>query len=67
MVSAPHEAMHRIFQYDPKLFGRLSVVLGFSLPTPVEVTVLPTDLTETDPVERRVDTLLRLKSADGSS
>ncbi len=67
MVSPPHEAMHRIFQHDPNLFGRLSVVLGFSLPTPVEVTVMPTDLTETNPVERRVDTVLRLKSADGSS
>ncbi|MGW1714254.1 hypothetical protein [Streptomyces sp. NPDC002156] len=67
MVSAPHEAMHRIFQHDPRLFSRLSDALGFSLPTPVEVTVMPTDLTETNPVERRVDTLLRLKSADGSS
>jgi hypothetical protein len=67
MVSPPHEAMHRIFQHDPNLFGRLSVALGFSLPTPVEVTVMPTDLTEINPVERRVDTLLRLKSADGSA
>ncbi|MDX3454360.1 hypothetical protein PV396_20840 [Streptomyces sp. ME02-8801-2C] len=67
MVSAPHEAMHRIFQHDPRLFSRLSDVLGFSLPTPVEVTVMPTDLTETEPVERRVDTLLRLKSAEHGS
>lgn len=64
MVSPPHEAMHRIFQHDPKLFSRLSQVLGVALPTPVEVTVLPTDLTETSPVERRVDTLLRLSSAE---
>lgn len=64
MVSPPHEAMHRIFQHDPKLFSRLSQVLGVALPTPVEVTVLPTDLTETSPVERRVDTLLQLSSAE---
>ncbi|MEU6815623.1 hypothetical protein [Streptomyces sp. NPDC046860] len=34
------------------------------LPAPVEVTVLPTDRTETSPVERRVDTLLRLGTAE---
>ena len=32
------------------------------LPHPVDVTVLPTDLTEASPVERRVDTLLRFDS-----
>ncbi|MFF0188971.1 hypothetical protein [Streptomyces sp. NPDC005244] len=64
MVSSPHEAMHRIFQHDLNLFSRVSEVLGFDLPTPVDVTVLPTDLTEAGPVERRVDTLLRLDSAD---
>lgn len=67
MVSSPHEAMHRIFQHDPGLFSRLSGLLGFSLPTPVDVTVLPTDLTEVSPVERRVDTLLRLDSAEDGS
>ncbi|WP_327384662.1 hypothetical protein [Streptomyces sp. NBC_01207] len=59
--------MHRIFQHDPGLFSRLSGLLGFSLPTPVDVTVLPTDLTEVSPVERRVDTLLRLDSAEDGS
>ncbi|MER7826643.1 hypothetical protein ABTX85_29250 [Streptomyces sp. NPDC096097] len=67
MVSSPHEAMHRIFQHDPGLFSRLSGLLGFSLPTPVDVTILPTDLTEASPVERRVDTLLRLDSAEDGS
>lgn len=67
MVSSPHKAMHRIFQHDPGLFSRLSGLLGFSLPTPVDVTVLPTDLTEVSPVERRVDTLLRLDSAEDGS
>ncbi|MEU6274217.1 hypothetical protein ABZ871_17700 [Streptomyces populi] len=64
MVSSPHEAMHRIFQHDLKLFSRVSEILGFALPAPVDVTVLPTDLTEVSPVERRVDTLLRFDSAD---
>ncbi|MGW4162811.1 hypothetical protein [Streptomyces sp. NPDC004788] len=62
MVSSPHEAMHRIFQHDPHLFSRLSDVLGVPLPTTVEAVVLTTDVTETRPAERRVDTLLRLNS-----
>ncbi|ROQ68301.1 hypothetical protein EDD93_2758 [Streptomyces sp. 840.1] len=60
MVSSPHEAMHRIFQENPGLFSRVSEVLGITIPPPVSVTVMPTDLTENRPVERRVDTLLRL-------
>ncbi|MEV5971808.1 hypothetical protein [Streptomyces sp. NPDC051921] len=67
MVSSPHEAMHRIFQHDLHLFSRLSELLGLPLPPPVEVTVLPNDLTEASPVERRVDTLLRLDSAEDGS
>ncbi|WP_255955118.1 hypothetical protein [Streptomyces odontomachi] len=64
MVSPPHEAMHRIFQHDPGLFTRVSEVLGIAVPAPDKVTVMPTDLTETSAVERRVDTLLRLESAE---
>ncbi|MFJ4619110.1 hypothetical protein [Streptomyces sp. NPDC088812] len=64
MVSASHEAMHHIFRHDPGLFSRVSQVLGFPVPAPLKVTVMPTDLTETSPVERRVDTLLRLESAE---
>ncbi|MEU1038152.1 hypothetical protein [Streptomyces sp. NPDC005907] len=64
MVSSPHEAMHRIFQHDTRLFSRVSKVLGFDFPTPDSITVLPTDLTENNPVERRVDTLLRLDNAE---
>lgn len=60
MVSSPHEAMHRIFQEYPGLFSRVSEVLGVAFSPPTSVTVLPTDLTESRPVERRVDTLLRL-------
>jgi hypothetical protein len=59
MVSASHEAMHRIFQEYPGLFAGVSKVLGLPFVPPERVTVLPTDLTETQPVERRVDTLLR--------
>lgn len=64
MVSSSHEAMHRIFQQDPGLFTRVARTLGLGFAEPASVTVLPTDLTETDPVERRVDTLLRIEGAD---
>ncbi|MFJ1832251.1 hypothetical protein ACIOG9_48340, partial [Streptomyces sp. NPDC088178] len=63
MVSSPHEAMHRIFQEYPGLFSRVSEVLGVDIPPPTSATALPTDLTEARPVERRVDTLLRIETA----
>ncbi|MET9799272.1 hypothetical protein [Streptomyces sp. NPDC006368] len=67
MVSSPHEAMHRIFQEYPGLFSRVSEVLGVAIPAPTSVTILPTDLSEPRPLERRVDTLLRFDTeTDGS-
>ncbi|MEE1755995.1 hypothetical protein, partial [Streptomyces sp. SP18CS02] len=65
MVSSPHEAMHRIFQECPELFSRVSELLGVPFDPPLAVTVLPTDLTEAQPVERRVDTLLRFDTREG--
>ncbi|GAA3841933.1 hypothetical protein ACFS5L_42295 [Streptomyces phyllanthi] len=62
MVSSPHEAMHRIFQEYPGLFTGVSQALGLDFPPPTSVTILPTDLTEARPIERRVDTLLRFDS-----
>ncbi|GAA2290356.1 hypothetical protein OKJ48_34180 [Streptomyces kunmingensis] len=64
MVSPPHEAMHRIFQQDPDLFTRVSRLLGLKVPAPTKVTVMPTDLTEGDPLERRVDTLLNMETEE---
>lgn len=64
MVSSPHEAMHRVFQEYPELFSRVSEVLGVGFKPPTSITVLPNDLTETSPLERRVDTLVRLEMAD---
>lgn len=67
MVSSPHEAMHRIFQDYPGLLSGVSEVLGVDFGPLVGVAVLPTDLTEARPVERRVDTLLRIETeGDGS-
>jgi hypothetical protein len=63
VVSAPHEAMHRIFQEYPGLFTGVSRALGLDFALPTSVSVLPTDLTEARPVERRVDTLVRFDCA----
>ncbi|MEU9360109.1 hypothetical protein AB0D35_18620 [Streptomyces sp. NPDC048301] len=60
MVSSPHEAMHRIFQEYPELVSQLSGTLGLELPPVVSVEPVTVDLTETEPLERRVDTLLRI-------
>ncbi|MEW2397537.1 hypothetical protein [Streptomyces sp. NPDC046862] len=67
MVSPPHEAMHRIFQEYPGLFAGVSKALDLDFAPPTSVTILPTDLTEARPVERRVDTLLRFDSEDDDS
>lgn len=67
MVSSSHEAMHRIFQEDPGIFARTFDRLGIPFTDPVAVSLLPTDLTEIKPLERRLDTLLRVDTADGAS
>lgn len=66
MVSSSHEALHRIFQEDPGLFARVARKLGAPFPPPLSTVELSTDLTETRPLERRVDTLLRMDTEDGS-
>lgn len=66
MVNSSHEAMHRIFQEDPGIFARAFRGQGIAFADPASVSVLPTDLSEIKPLERRVDTLLRIKGTDGS-
>ncbi len=51
-----------VFQDHPELFSRVSEVLGIPFAPITSVTVEPTDLTESRPLERRVDTLLRLET-----
>ncbi|WP_433511401.1 hypothetical protein ACQP2T_47440 [Nonomuraea sp. CA-143628] len=63
MVTAQHEALHRIFQEDPSLFARtFERLLDIPLPADCSVSVIDTDLTELSPIERRVDTVLQLKT-----
>ena len=67
MVSSSHEAMHRIFQEDPGVFARTFRALDLPFPDPVAASLMPTDLTEIKPTERRVDTLLKIDTASGES
>ncbi|MGW4447492.1 hypothetical protein [Streptomyces sp. NPDC004682] len=67
MVGSSHEALHRIFQKDPALLTRaLQRVLHVPFPEPHEIAALNVDLTEIEPVERRVDTLLRAETDEGT-
>ncbi|MFV8186115.1 hypothetical protein [Streptomyces sp. AF1B] len=67
MVSSSHEGLHQICQKDPAGFTRtLQRVLHIPIPEPREFAVLNADLTEIEPVERRVDTLLRAETDVGT-
>ncbi|MEU6584631.1 hypothetical protein [Nocardia sp. NPDC046763] len=65
MVGSKHEAMHRLFQRHPDVFGRAFDALNLPFPKPNTVALLPNDLTEIEPLERRVDTLLRVDTDEG--
>ncbi|NUP27787.1 MAG: hypothetical protein HOQ44_14025, partial [Nocardia sp.] len=67
MVGSPHEVMHRLFQHDPGIFARAFRALGLPFGDPEEVAVFTNDLTEIRPLERQVDTLLRITTVhDGA-
>jgi hypothetical protein len=59
--------MHQIFREDPGIFARTFNKLALPFPDPVAVSLLPTDTTEIRPLERRLDTLLQLDTAEGES
>ncbi|MFC8514224.1 hypothetical protein [Streptomyces sp. NPDC057257] len=65
MVTSAHEGLHRIFQERPEILTPVFGMLGVSLPTKVTVDAVTTDVTETRPLERRVDTVLRIGPSDG--
>lgn len=65
MVTSSHEAAHRIFQDRPELLTPVFRILGVPFPEPAAVEVLTPDCTEVRPLERRVDTVLRVKPSAG--
>ncbi|MFI0741930.1 hypothetical protein ACH4PU_28250 [Streptomyces sp. NPDC021100] len=66
MVTPQHEASHRIFLEQPPLLAPVFRLLGVRMPPERSVEVLSPDLTEIRPLERRVDSLLRVEPSDGS-
>ncbi|TDC70138.1 hypothetical protein [Streptomyces hainanensis] len=67
MVTSRHEAAHRIFQERPHLLTPVFRILGVELPEPAVVEVVNGDATEIRPLERRVDSVLRLTSQRGEA
>ncbi|MFF4738717.1 hypothetical protein ACFY2W_22965 [Streptomyces sp. NPDC001262] len=65
MVTSHHEAAHRIFQDRPELLVPVFRILDVPLPAKASVDVLSADVTEMRPLERRVDSVLRVKPSDG--
>ncbi|MBO0820604.1 MAG: hypothetical protein J2P26_07105 [Nocardiopsaceae bacterium] len=67
-VTPEHEARHRIFKFDPGLYSRAAErVFGIKLAAPPALSELNVDLTETRPVERRADTMLRAEFPAGDA
>jgi hypothetical protein len=64
MVTPQHEASHRIFQGGPELMSSVFGVLGMPLSKKTVVEVLSPDVTEIRPVERRIDSLLRVSQGE---
>lgn len=65
MVTSAHEGLHRIFQERPEILAPVFGVLGIASPEKATVDAVTTDVTETRPLERRIDTLLRIGPSDG--
>ncbi|MFI8826898.1 hypothetical protein [Streptomyces sp. NPDC053431] len=65
MVTSTHETSHRIFQDRPDLLPPVFQILGVPLPVKATVEVLTPDTTEIRPLERRVDTVLRVEPPEG--
>ncbi|MFJ3900220.1 hypothetical protein [Streptomyces sp. NPDC090025] len=65
MVTSSHEASHRIFQERPELLAPVFQILGVPLPARAAIDVLTPDTTEIKPLERRVDSVLRVEPPDG--
>ncbi len=65
MVTSRHEASHRIFQERPEILGPVFGLLGVPPPAKAIVEVLTPDTTEIRPIERRIDSVLRVEPSDG--
>jgi hypothetical protein len=65
MVTSTHETSHRIFQDHPEVLTPVFEALGLPPPAKATIEALTPDATEIKPLERRVDTVLRIEPSDG--
>ncbi|MFF3635641.1 hypothetical protein [Streptomyces sp. NPDC002250] len=65
MVTSTHEASHRIFQEHPEVLAPVFEALGLPPPAKSIVEALSPDATEIRPLERRVDTVLKVEPSEG--
>jgi len=62
MVTAQHEALHQIFQQRPEVFAQVGRKLGVKIPETKTAKLFPTDATEVQPVERRIDCTFEIET-----
>jgi uncharacterized ferritin-like protein (DUF455 family) len=65
MVTSTHETSHRIFQDHPEVLSPAFEALGLPPPAKAIIEALTPDATEVKPLERRVDTVLKVEPSDG--
>jgi hypothetical protein len=65
MPNLPHEHLHHVFRNDKTLFARTLRLLEIPFPACEDVTIGNIDATETKPLGRTVDTMLRAETDDG--
>ncbi|MFE0327549.1 hypothetical protein ACFW08_12260 [Streptomyces sp. NPDC058960] len=65
MVTATHETSHRIFQDHPEVLAPVFKALGLPPPLKADIEAITPDATEIKPLERRVDTVLKVEPSDG--
>jgi hypothetical protein len=64
MVTSPHEVTHRVFQDRPELLASVFRILNLPVAEKATVQVVTPDVTEIRPLERRVDTVLKIRSPE---
>ncbi|WP_067255279.1 hypothetical protein [Streptomyces sp. DSM 15324] len=67
MVTSTHEASHRLFQEHPEALTHVFEALGIPPPSKADFGTLSPDTTEIQPLERRVDTVLKFEPEMGES
>ncbi|WP_345623803.1 hypothetical protein [Streptomyces ziwulingensis] len=67
MVTSTHETSHRIFQDHPEVLTPIFDALGMPPPAKADIELITPDATELKPLERRVDTVLKVEPSEGES